>query len=69
MRGQNRVAEATEEDEQERVVKRARLSISAAAQEFICPISMELPIDPVTADGETCFDLFKLFIALLPAFF
>ena len=44
-----RVAAETNEDDKEKTAKRAKLSV---AQELLCPISMELPIDPVTADGK-----------------
>lgn len=45
--GKRKKAEQVEDAE---ALKRAKPSVSAAAQELVCPISFELPIDPVIAD-------------------
>ena len=49
MTNSKRLAELEDDS---RILKRAKTSISTAARELVCPISFELPIDPVTAmDG------------------
>ena len=41
--------------ETEAVVKRYRQVIDEVAEEYVCPITAELPIDPVIAeDGRCC---------------
>ena len=38
------------------VVKRYRQAIDEVAEEYVCPITAELPIDPVTAEDGRCYE-------------
>ena len=40
---------AQEAEDAETVLKRAKPSICKAAQEFVCPFSLDLPVEPVMA--------------------
>ena len=42
--------------ETEAVVKRYRQAIDDVADEYVCPITAELPIDPVTAEDGRCYE-------------
>ena len=37
--------------------KRAKRAIKSVVKEFICPISLELPFDPVTAEDGLVYNL------------
>ena len=50
-----RAAEETQA-ETEAVVKRYRQAIDDVADEYVCPITAELPIDPVTAEDGRCYE-------------
>ena len=38
------------------VVKRYRQAIDGVAEEYVCPITAELPVDPVTAEDGRCYE-------------
>ena len=42
--------------ETEAVNKRYRQAIDDVADEYVCPITAELPIDPVTAEDGRCYE-------------
>ena len=42
--------------ETQAVVKRYRQAIDDVAEEYVCPITAELPIDPVTAEDGRCYE-------------
>ena len=42
--------------ESQAAVKRARQAIEELADEYTCPITFELPIDPVTAEDGRCYE-------------
>ena len=42
--------------ETQAVVKRYRQAIDEVAEEYVCPITAELPIDPVTAEDGRCYE-------------
>ena len=42
--------------ETEAVVKRYRQAIDDVADEYVCPITAELPIDPVIAEDGLCYE-------------
>jgi TPR repeat protein len=50
-----RAAEETQAETQA-VVKRYRQAIDDVAEEYVCPITAELPIDPVTAEDGRCYE-------------
>ena len=43
-------------EETQAVVKRYRQAIDDVAEEYVCPITAELPIDPVTAEDGRCYE-------------
>ena len=43
-------------EETQAVVKRYRQAIDEAVEEYVCPITAELPIDPVTAEDGRCYE-------------
>jgi hypothetical protein len=50
-----RAAEETQAETQA-VVKRYRQAIDDVAEEYVCPITAELPIDPVNAEDGRCYE-------------
>ena len=50
-----RAAEETQEGT-EAVNKRYRQAIDEAVEEYVCPITAELPVDPVTAEDGRCYE-------------
>ena len=50
-----RAAEETHAETQA-VVKRYRKAIDDVAEEYVCPITAELPVDPVTAEDGRCYE-------------
>ena len=42
--------------ETEKINKRYRQAIDELAEEYVCPITAELPIDPVTAEDGRCYE-------------
>ena len=42
--------------ETQAVAKRYRQAIDEVAEEYVCPITAELPIDPVTAEDGRCYE-------------
>ena len=55
----NKKRSSAEEEEEEhpdsKTLKRAKPSVSKAAEELMCPILQDLPIDPVTAEDVSFF--------------
>ena len=51
-----RAASKETQAETEAVVKRYRQAIDDVAEEYVCPITAELPIDPVTAEDGRCYE-------------
>ena len=49
---------ASEETQAEtlQACKRYRQAIDDVAEEYVCPITAELPIDPVTAEDGRCYE-------------
>ena len=47
---------AASEETHEAVNKRYRQAIDDVAEEYVCPITAELPIDPVTAEDGRCYE-------------
>jgi hypothetical protein len=47
---------AASEETHEAVNKRYREAIDEVAEEYVCPITAELPIDPVTAEDGRCYE-------------
>ena len=45
---------AEESQEETQACKRYRQAIDEAVEEYVCPITAELPIDPVTAEDGRC---------------
>ena len=56
---QARLAEVTQAETQA-VVKRYRQAIDEVAEEYVCPITGELPVDPVTAEDGRCYGRFAI---------
>jgi len=50
-----RAAEESQEETQA-VNKRYRQAIDEAVEEYVCPITAELPVDPVTAEDGRCYE-------------
>ena len=46
--------------ETQAVVKRYRQAIDDVAEEYVCPITAELPIDPVTAEDGRCYERYAI---------
>ena len=51
-----RAASKETQAETQAVVKRYRQAIDEVAEEYVCPITAELPIDPVTAEDGRCYE-------------
>ena len=51
-----RAASQETQAETQAVVKRYRQAIDEVAEEYVCPITAELPIDPVTAEDGRCYE-------------
>ena len=51
-----RAASEETQAETQAVVKRYRKAIDEVAEEYVCPITAELPIDPVTAEDGRCYE-------------
>ena len=51
-----RAAPKETQAETQAVVKRYRQAIDEVAEEYVCPITAELPIDPVTAEDGRCYE-------------
>ena len=51
-----RAAPQETQAETQAVVKRYRQAIDEVAEEYVCPITAELPIDPVTAEDGRCYE-------------
>ena len=51
-----RAASEVTQAETQAVVKRYRQAIDEVAEEYVCPITAELPIDPVTAEDGRCYE-------------
>ena len=52
---------AAEESQQEtQACKRYRQAIDDVAEEYVCPITAELPIDPVTAEDGRCYERYAI---------
>ena len=51
-----RAASEETQAETQAVVKRYRQAIDEVAEEYVCPITTELPIDPVTAEDGRCYE-------------
>ena len=47
---------AEESQEETQACKRYRQAIDGVAEEYVCPITAELPIDPVTAEDGRCYE-------------
>jgi hypothetical protein len=54
-----RRAEETQAETQA-VVKRYRQAIDEAVEEYVCPITAELPVDPVTAEDGRCYERYAI---------
>ena len=51
-----RAAPKETQAETQAVVKRYRQAIDEVAEEYVCPITAELPVDPVTAEDGRCYE-------------
>ena len=51
-----RAASKETQAETQAVVKRYRQAIDEVAEEYVCPITAELPVDPVTAEDGRCYE-------------
>ena len=47
---------AEESQEETQASKRYRQAIDDVAEEYVCPITAELPVDPVTAEDGRCYE-------------
>ena len=47
---------AKEGQEETQASKRYRQAIDEAVEEYVCPITAELPVDPVTAEDGRCYE-------------
>ena len=56
MTSKREASELTHEAETPPVAKRYRQAIDEVAEEYVCPITGQLPIDPVTAEDGRCYE-------------